>query len=299
MKDNIYTEALSKINAPDSLIDKTVECMRSAENESVAVVMDKPESKRKIFKFTAAVAAVLAVVIGFGAVHFTGGKTDRSFVLTANAAELTPEAYVEIGELENVTGGGHYRIDEMALDDDGKMTVIKKTVLSLTQEFNLAVTCSGEDIESITYTVNNGYLTYDPSYEGLLSFTELTDEEQEKYGAWSSSGDCELASSCTFDYNNQPESRLDFEIPEDGVDGSFPLRVAFTIFNDDNEYVATADESESDEDALYPQMFNDHADEFSIDVTANYSDGSSSTQTLTFRCEVTEYEDNILMAKIA
>lgn len=297
MKNNLYTEEMKKIKAPDSLIDKTVKCMRSADNEDVVAVMNKPKSKVRIFKFTSAIAAVLAVVIGFGAIHFAGENDERLFVLTANAAELTSEAYVEIGKLENVTSGSHYRIDEMIMTDDGEMIVKKSTPLSVTQEFNLAVTCSGEDIESVTYTVNNGYLTCDPSYEGLLSFTELTNEDQEKYGAWSSNDDYKLASSCTFGYNNQPASRLEFEVPEDGVDGSFPLRAAFTIFNDNNEYVTSDDKS--DEDLLFYQMFNDHADEFSIDITVNYSDGLSSTQTLTFRCELTESENRTLMAKIA
>ena len=298
MKNNIYTQELSKIKAPDSLLDKTVECMRSAENERVVEFMDKPKSNRRIFKFTATVAAVLAVIIGLSAVHFAGGNIDHSFVITANAAELTPKTYVEIGELESVTGGGEFIVNGCKVNEEGKFVITDSTVLNLTREFNLAVKCSGENIESITYTANNGYLTYAPDYEGFMSCINLTEDEVEAYNAWCSTRGFELASSCTFDYNNQPESRLDFEIPDDGVDGSFPLRASFTIFADENEYVATADESgEIDENALYPQMFNDHADEFSVDITANYSDGSSSTQTLQFICEQTENK-TILLAKL-
>lgn len=298
MKNNIYTQELSKIKAPDSLLDKTVECMRSAENERVVEFMDKPKSNRRIFKFTATVAAVLAVIIGLSAVHFAGGNIDHSFVITANAAELTPKTYVEIGELESVTGGGEFIVDGCKVNEEGKFVITDSTVLNLTREFNLTVKCSGENIESITYTANNGYLTYAPDYEGFMSNISLTEDELETYNAWCSTKDFELASSCTFDYNNQPESRLDFEIPDDGVDGSFPLRASFTIFADENEYVATADESgEIDENTLYPQMFNDHADEFSVDITANYSDGSSSTQTLQFICEQTENK-TILLAKL-
>ena len=302
MSKNIYKETIESISVSDEALEKAIISARSYRAEKNTT---KPKQKRVyMFRATSVIAASLVVIILFGVVFFPTGNSENSgngFVLRTNAAEITPESYVEIGELEGVTGGGHFKTHKH-LGDDGKIVVVDNDVevVSLTREFNLAVNCSGENIESITYTANNGYLICDPFYEGVVSFTELTDEEREVYNAsqTTETESCKFASSCTFDYSNQPESRLDFEIPKDGVDGSFPLRAAFIICGEENEYVTTTDENGIiNEEGIYYQMFNDHADEFSIDVTANFANGTSSTKTLQLKCE---YDGNneYLTAKI-
>lgn len=289
MKDNLYTHSIDKIKAPENLLESTVSRMRSADSESEVIVMKK--SKRKIIKLSSAIAAVLAVTIGVGAIYLTIGKeTEHPFMLTANAAEITPETYIEIGELQAFSGTSHYKLHGY-VDNDGEFhkSDNNEDLLFSGQEFNIDMNCSGEDIESITYTANNSYLTYDQTYDGLIDCVSLTDEEMEKYWASGSTNNYLSASSCTYAYDKQPQSRLDFELPDDTVDGSIPLRMVFTVFFEEGECVITHDENQKDKESMiFAEEFNANADDYSLDVTANFTDGTKSTKTLKFRCEYTE-----------
>ncbi len=291
MKDNLYTQSIDNIKAPYSLVDKSLNRMRSADNESEVIVLKNP--KRKIIKLTSAIAAILAVTIGLGTIYFTvGNNTEHPFMLTANAAEITPETYIEIGKLQAFTGSSHYKANTY-IDRQGNTVVVNENgadeLLTSGQEFNLDMKCTGEDIESITYTANNSYLTYAPNDEGLIDCISLTDEEMEKYFASGSSNNFVQASSCTFAYNNQPQSRIDFEVPEDSVDASYPLRIVFTVFFDEGECLIKPDKNQKFNEAkAFAEKFNANADDYSLDVTANFTDGTKSTKTLTFRCECTE-----------
>ena len=289
MKDNLYTHWIDKIKAPENLLDKSLCRMRSADSESEVIVMRNP--KRKTLKLTSAIAAVLAVTIGIGTIYFTTGKdTNHPFMLTANAAEITPETYIEVGELQAFSGTSHYRTHGY-MDDNKKYHLIdnNEDLLFSGKEFNIDMKCSGEDIESITYTANNSYLTYAPDYEGLTDCVSLTDEEMEKYWASGSTNNFVQASSCTYAYDKQPQSRLDFEVPEDTVDASYPLRIVFTVFFEEGEHIIANDENQiNNESKIFANEFNENADDYSLDVTANFKDGTKTTKTLNFRCEYTE-----------
>ncbi len=289
MKDNLYTHSIDKIKAPENLLDKSLYRMRSADCESEVIVMKNP--KRKIIKLTSAIAAVLAVTIGIGTIYFTTGKdTKHPFMLTANASEITPETYIEVGELQAFSGTSHYRTHGY-MDDNKKYHLIdnNEDLLFSGKEFNIDMKCSGEDIESITYTANNSYLTYAPDYEGLTDCVSLTDEEMEKYWASGSTNNFVQASSCTYAYDKQPQSRLDFEVPEDTVDASYPLRIVFTVFFEEGECVIANDKNQkSKESKIFAEKFNANADDYSLDITANFKDGTKTTKTLNFRCEYTE-----------
>ncbi|MBQ7134037.1 MAG: hypothetical protein IJO20_06035 [Ruminococcus sp.] len=291
MKDN-YKNAIRSITAPDSLIESTIESMQNTKTE-VCVV---GKSKHIAIKFTSAVAAVLALIIGLSVIPFGGNKPDseHNFVITAGAAEITPQMYVEVGEIENYCDFGHFKLH--AYLDENKNLVVEdndEELLDLMKEFTIEMICAGDNIESITYSANNSCLSYNPDYEGLLDATALTEEEIEKYGATGSSNNFLWASACTFDYNCQPQSRsifneeeAEFEIPEEWVDGSIPLRMAFSFSFKEGEYVLSPDKDGNvDTDPVFMNEFNAHANEFSLDVTANFKDGKKTTKTLQFKCE--------------
>lgn len=289
MKDNLYTHSIDKIKAPSKLLNKSLCRMRSFNNKSEVTVMKHP--KRKIIKLTSAIAAVLAVTIGFGTIYFTTEKNaEHPFMLTANAAEITPETYIEVGELQSFSGTSHYRTHGyMDKNQMYHLTDNNEDLLFSGQEFNIDMKCSGEDIESITYTANNSYLTYAPDYEGLIDCISLTNEEMEKYWASGSTNNFVQASSCTYAYDKQPQSRLDFEVPEDSVDASYPLRMVFTVFFEERECVIANDKNQKNtEHKIFAEKFNENSDDYSLDVTANFKDGTKTTKTLTFRCEYAE-----------
>lgn len=289
MKDNLYTHWIDKIKAPENLLDKSLCRMRSADSESEVIVMRN--LKRKTLKLTSAIAAVLAVTIAIGAIYFTTGKdTNHPFMLTANAAEITPETYIEMGELRAIVGMSHYKLHGY-VDDNKKFhqTDNNQDLLFTGREFNIDMKCKGEDIESITYTAKNSYLTYDQSYDGLIECVSLTDEETEKYWASGTTDNYIPVSSCTYAYDKQPQSRLGFELPDYTVDGSIPLRMVFTFFFEEGEHIIANDENQiNNESKIFADEFNENADDYSLDVTANFKDGTKTTKTLNFRCEYTE-----------
>ncbi len=298
MKKNLYTQSVQNIKAPQELIENTLTQIKDNNLTGNVVSFEKP--KRKVLKFTSAVAAVLALIIGLSFIPFGGNDSNtidskHNFVLKAGAAEITPEAYINAGLLESSFETGHFMVDESG----------EYILLETRKEYSVDIQCSGENIESVTYTANNGYLSYDPDFEGLLNFTELTGDEIKKYDAGGSKNNSQMASSCTFDYNNQPRSLWDpvvtgFEIPEDCIDGTVPLRMAFTFFFDaeENRVVPYVDGFADTDDVFYNE-FNAHADDYSLDVTANFTDGTQVTKTLKFMCDNSMTQLQLLVTEVA
>lgn len=298
MKDNLYTKTMENIKAPKTLVDNTIEQMREAGENSTVIVFEKP--KRRALKFVSAIAAVLALVIGLSVIPFGDSKnaddTQHNFVLKVGAAEITPETYISLGFLESSFESGHFLIDQ----ETGEHIVI-----AASKEFSVDIQCSGEDIESVTYTANNGYLQYDPNFNGLINSVDLSNEEKERYNAGASSNGSIQASSCTFDYYNQPRSLWDpevtgFEIPEDSIDSTVPLRVAYTMFFDREENVVVPYiDGFADSDDVFYSEFNAHADEYSLDVTANFADGTQVTKTLKFMCDNSMTQLQLLATQVS
>ncbi len=293
MKDN-YKNAIRSITAPDLLVENAIENMQNTKAEVCAV--EKP--KHTALKFTSAVAAVLALIIGLSFIPFSGNKPDseHNFVITAGAAEITPETYISFGCLESSSDGGLIRY----MDSQFKEAM----VLQVEREFNIDIQCSGENIESVTYTANNGYLQYYPDFEGLIDAVELSKEDYKKYDAGGSTNGSLIASACTYDYYNQPRSLWDpevmgFEIPEDGIDGTVPLRMAVTFFLEEGKYIRPIQhQNYVEDDDIFCDEFNAHADEFSLDVTANFTDGTQVTKTLKFMCDDSMTQLQLLVTEV-
>lgn len=293
MKDN-YKNAIRSITAPDSLVENAIENMQNVKAEVFAV--EKP--KHTAIKFTSAVAAVLALIIGLSLIPFGGNKPDseHNFVITVGAAELKPETFLSLGFLESSFESGTFLIDQQTGEH---------IVLDAVKEFSVDIQCSGENIESITYTPNNGFLQYSPDFDGLISKVELTDEEIERYHAGASCNGSLQAASCTFDYNNQPRSLWDptitgFEIPEEDIDGTVPLRVGYTVsFEREANMVVPYIDGFADSDDVFVSVFNAHADDYSLDVTANFIDGTQVTKTLKFMCDDSMSQLQLLVTEVA
>ena len=292
MKNNIYKNTIESITAPKTLVDEAVQKLNDADGTSEVIAFEKP--KRRMVKFTAVAAAVLALIVGLNFIPFGDNKQDNehNFVITAGAAEIKPDTYITLGNLEESNETGLFRY----LDEELK----KVSVLELGREYNVDIQCSGENIESITYTMNNGYLRFDPDFNGLIDFTDVekdvTDEYVVSYPDW--------ASSCTYDYNNQPRSFWDaeemgFEIPEEWFDGSVPLRMCVRFKFEEGEVVRIFDEEDyvNLDDVVYSE-FNAHADEYSLDVTANFTDGTQVTKTLKFMCDDSMTQLQLLVTEV-
>lgn len=293
MKNNVYMNTIENITAPNALVNKAVQRLNDADNTSEVIAFEKP--KRRTIKFTAVAAAVLALIIGLNFIPFSFGQTDsnHNFVLTVGAAEITPETYITLGNLQESNETGLYRY----IDEELK----KVSVLEEGREYNLDIQCSGENIESITYTPHNAYLRFDPDFSGLIDFEELDIHQLYE--------DCvvsfpDTASKCTYDYNNQPRSFWDademgFEIPDDGYDGTVPLKMGVRFFFEEGELVCTLDdEDDVDLSDVVASEFNAHADDYTLDVTANFTDGTQATKTLKFMCDDSSTVPKLLVTEV-
>ncbi len=280
MKNNLYSNSIQKIKAPTQLIDNTVKNLRGVESEVLTVNKQKGNK----YKFVSAIAAVLALIIGFGVFTFVDGSgNEHSFMIKAGAAEITPDTYISLGMLESSNTNGHY----MHMDSEFKEAM----VLKVGREFNVDIQCIGENIESVTYTANNAYFQYFPDFAGLMNVVEMTDKDIKKYDAGGSANGSKIASSCTYEYNNQPRSLWNtqvagFEIPEEYIDGTVPLRIAINLFPEEGKYIRPLEnQCYVDDDDIFYSEFNAHAEEYSLDITANFADGTKVTKTITFMCD--------------
>ena len=321
MKDNQYTRVVKEIKAPKCIVSKAVDSIYGAQTESEVISMNKTNIT---FKALSAIAAMLAVVISLSVILYSlkpsnntqeeinSKSVTRNFALSVNRGvssddevstidEITPEAYVKISEIKSFSSGAHYR-SGFSIDENGKYVIDStRELLSLQQEFTLDMTCTGENIESVTYTAHNSCLAYYDSYAGFISAVDLTDDEIERYDATGTIDYNKWASSCTFDYNCQPKSSWDknavvFE-GDDVVDGTIPLRISFRFdftdgknieFVGDKYVITVVDDSEDPYELkeIFEEEFNLHADEYALDIIANYKDGTTYTKTLKFKCEL-------------
>lgn len=292
MKKNVYTQTISKITVPDELLNSVVENIRNTNDVTDKVInINKPKSKGKIFKLTGSVAAVLAVIIAFGAVYLPGTKGEASFVLKANAAELNRETYVWVGDLGINSIGAEFTINDNIIEISG-----------MDGQFNLDIQCIGDNIETVTYTTDFdcGYFVVDTGDVGFIKYS--APENPKSYGFSGTGAYPITAKSCIFDYEHQPASRATEPIPDDGIDGTVPLCVLFHVEDTKNKYAVNIkdygglnhDYDIAGDDykvvnsylnSVLADYLNTDAENFKIDITATFTDGTTETQTLQFNCE--------------
>ena len=129
MYHNRYTQAVSKIKAPEGAVEKMLKTAESFEKKEKVIHMKK--------WIKSAVAASVAVAVTAGAIigfNLLGSKAN-SFVMTVNAAEITKDNPISVGLGE---GGMSF-----AQKDDGMEYYI-----------DLPLSVTGEHIKSVTYSVD-------------------------------------------------------------------------------------------------------------------------------------------------
>ena len=129
MYHNRYTQAVSKIKAPEGAVEKMLKTAESFEKKEKVIHMKK--------WIKSAVAASVAVAVTTGAIigfNLLGSKAN-SFVMTVNAAEITKDNPISVG----IGEGGM----SIATKDDGMEYYI-----------DLPLSVKGENIKSVTYSVD-------------------------------------------------------------------------------------------------------------------------------------------------
>lgn len=87
-EENIYTNSIENIKAPESLINQSISKLTETDTESVIII--KKQSKRTPLKFSSIIAATLVILVAIGTVTFSmQNKIEHPFIITVGAEEIT------------------------------------------------------------------------------------------------------------------------------------------------------------------------------------------------------------------
>lgn len=138
MSKNIYTNAVDNIKAPQKAVDKMLETVRNYNKKEKILDMKK-------FRIKGAIAASLAAIVAIGGAIGIGSfsnRTDNSFILSVNAAEITDKNSATV----SISGDHGFSYSEGDNDEVG-------------YSLGLPVSCKGDNIDTITYSVDNGAIS--------------------------------------------------------------------------------------------------------------------------------------------
>lgn len=296
MNNNEYTQFMSKVKAPSGAVEKAVEGIYE-EKRSATITELKPGGKRG-FGFALA-AAVLCLVVLSGVVFFPfGSGAENSFVITAGAKEINSYELVELGELKCDSNS-----QGICINEENQVTSI-----TMCEWLDFPISCTGENVEAVTYKMyGNGFFSLPASSANIRdrvlfeNSAEIAPYDKLHLQGINDTYDYkEKLSSFTADYLYQnQDAQLCLYISES--DGPYCL-----------EYNSTAQKTEDGishgKDFDYQQMFYDlfSADDYSVEITANFKDGTSQTKVVDLVIEKTdrqsEYEFTpslIISAKLA
>ncbi|MBO4830859.1 MAG: hypothetical protein J5569_00115 [Oscillospiraceae bacterium] len=264
MHKNLYTKTVDGIKAPAGAVNRALDAAEAREKKR------EPISMRRWTKV--AIAASLALVILAGsAIGFDlfGGKNGNSFSLTVNALALSEDEFTVIESLDSV-GGAIINVP------DG--TVVE-------EDFNFYCVCRGDNIASVTYTVENGEFSYNKKHvpDGR-EYLPLSDADANSYTVYYGE-DYEALINGELD----PGVRLYISLSDDDSEPDEAVRKAVSDYRD-IVYLKLSDESGTTDygpeiaeclDTMYRVMF----DRVSVTVEITFSDGSTQTESIVFSSE--------------
>lgn len=289
MKKNIYTEGIDKIKASDELIQKGIESIKEYEARGEVINLNSAKAKKIWIKPLCVIAASLAIIIGLNSIGiFSKAESVKNpFVLTANAEELNNEAYIRIGKLDYNNYSTYWR--HISPETGYRLGFFDVN-------FDLNLECVGENIESVTYSSGNSriYFKEEEVWHGFSANFSAESIEAHKsdtaYFDWYNEED-----TYTFDYDKQPY------MVNEGVDSEVentPLSVAFSTETAEDEDISIMGPDGYEMSRAFIKAFNRYAENLSVDITATYTDGSTLTKTLKFKCEVLEDEELLYLSAI-
>lgn len=176
MRNNIYTQTVREIKAPERAVKKMLETAGNSKNKEKIIYM---KNIRKAV-IAASLAAVLAVGGIFGISRMTP-KAENSFIMTVNAAEINDKAFTAVGNLP---------YSRPAYNESRANAGFNVDFMNVIQ---------GENIEEITYSIKGGAFIITDEYakklvDGKKTKVNTAHEENTK-----------LYSEITVPYDNQPD----------------------------------------------------------------------------------------------
>lgn len=275
-----YNEFVSTVKAPESAVEKAVDCMYQMDTTS-ATREYKP--KHRGYFGVAATAAVLCLVLLAGVMFYPFGKgAENVFVINAGAAELNSYELTKLGELK-------CEFNSLGICFDEENEAIS---FSMCEWLDFPITCTGENIEAVTYKVQgNGFFTIPETEKGISDKVPFeSSDEPYSYEKIHLSGLNEIKSygesfsSFTTEYLHQnQEALLCLYASEDN--GKYCEKYnASAVETDDG----TARGKNFDYQQMYYDLFS--AGDYSIEITAKFNDGTTQTKTVDLVIEKADKE---------
>ena len=292
MIDNKYTRTLSSISAPPKSIEKAIRTVYEINSHNTKKGKVTIMKKRTWTAAAAGLAAVFAAVGIFGQ-SFYKQDAKNSFIITANAQELKPDTEIVFGLINSGSGYGR------EFDDTDR--------LSISQFTALPIRCEGENIESVTYTLDSEYgyntdqfLELAEKYKDIVQHYEPDDRIGYRWLPYSVP-----ARSYTVAYEDQPY----FGTNGMALDGKkqseeepipvvlitrFKIEPSLFGFENSDEWA----EANNDLDFRYPsewydilqQLYEEDNNDSKIIVSVHYKDGTSETKTICLSCRAASKE---------
>lgn len=301
-KENKYVAAMKRVKLSEDGLERGLKRMRNSERDGKVVYMKQRNNR---FKAAAVTAACLAAVIGVGSAVYAMNRPfeDSQQPFTPSAGEIAKSFSIKAYDQEGDTSRIMLKELDSTKGSQGSVA-IGKDIITASRCVEFPVVCDGEGIESITYSVDNYnsdevqmYFILNNKFDGVVSSnggensSEMTiGNSDDRFGAVNYVDyDTYAATEYTVDFDSQPITEQ-FNTFENGQKKTAPvyLVVGFNGANDDSfaEWIHNTEVNQYTKlptvngSGIISQFMDNHRDETKIDVTANFTDGTSCTRTI-------------------
>lgn len=203
-----YKNAMDKIKLEESEKEKAKALFHEMDN-----VKEKPIRARRLLKPTVAIAAILVLVFAVNAILPTVQSNNPSCTLTENSVTLTAYAK-ELTKTEKVYSDDYASTSSILCGtDDGGISFA----------FEFPVECKGENIDTITYKINNGafQISNQKGNSVVVAGEEITEElnvpSSSKRGTTASENVTDVAGETAISGVDSPDTSIENKEKEDLV----------------------------------------------------------------------------------
>lgn len=274
MRKNLYTKTIDSFNISQSAILETLQTLNT-----------KKAQKKSPYAVKVAVVVCIAVIVAVGGIlaDVLSQKNTNSFILTANAQQMNTATYTHLGIL---SGNNSSTVAEIDTETQ------KWLYMNIERIVDFPVIADGENIVKTNFRFNgNGYFL-------LSDNAEISDKEfVVSKSSWQGNPD---HYPYTQEEENYPEKVYSYSLSPTTTANQY-VKLALFVQDEKGKYCQKADmlrqydEQEKVGSAStkyfnqwFWEMFQEYSNNYSIDVTVTYKDGSTETKKIVF--EVVRYD---------
>lgn len=285
-----YYKAIDSLTPREESVEKTIEAVTQA-SQSGKVTEMKTRKINKKFAAISAVAASLAIAITCGAFFYPGANvTDNNinsstaakqngFFMTAYAAAATDDEARET----KITSDEFVKIGEI-VPTVGLVTQSYSEIKQMSGLFNFDLKCEGENIDKVTYKIDNSTFCIKNGYKPVISRDDKSTLDKDMGIIVGEEGEYSCYNSYTVDYDNQPN------LSKYADDIKSPIQIFGSI---------KFDNIEKGDKAIIVSDWKKHVIYNTvITVTATFNDGSTESQKLQLNSNRISDEEIVIEAKV-